>query len=203
MEDVTNSHYDMNLVLVDALLRHLMWTGDMEFAKEVWPALERHLAWEHRLFRRTYASASGKELPLYEAYAAIWASDNLQYNGGGVAHSSAYNVFALRTATKLAKALGKDGSAYVAEAELIHQAMQELLWVPGQGAFGESKDLLGPQTVYANPALWTAYHAIDSGVPGPKQAWQMAAERMAVLRHVPIRGEGVPAGDWHMLPARA
>jgi hypothetical protein len=46
--------------------------------------------------------ASGKELPLYEAYAAIWASDNLQYNGGGAAHSSAYNVFAFRTAAKIA-----------------------------------------------------------------------------------------------------
>ena len=76
----------MNLVFMDMLVRHLMWTGDLEFAREIWPAFERHLAWEHRLFRRTYAGASGKELPLYEAYAAIWASDNLQYNGGGAAH---------------------------------------------------------------------------------------------------------------------
>jgi hypothetical protein len=102
----------MNLVFMDMLLRHLMWTGDMEFAREIWPALQRHLAWEHRLFRRTYKSTSGKELPLYEAYAAIWASDNLQYNGGGAAHSSAYNIFARRTAAKLAHALGEDGSAY-------------------------------------------------------------------------------------------
>ncbi len=100
----------MNLVLMDVLLRHLMWTGDLEFAREMWPALQRHLAWEHRLFRRMYTDADGKELPLYEAYAAIWASDNLQYNGGGAAHSSAYNVFALRTAAKLAKALGEDGT---------------------------------------------------------------------------------------------
>ena len=28
---------------------------------------------------------------LYDAYAAIWASDALQYSGGGVTHSSAYN----------------------------------------------------------------------------------------------------------------
>ncbi len=197
--DLSNNHYDMNLVFMDVLLRHLMWTGDLEFAREVWPALRRHLAWEHRLFRRTYTSAGGKELPLYEAYAAIWASDNLQYNGGGAAHSSAYNVFALRTAARIAKALGEDGSAYEAEADLVHQGMQELLWVSGQGVYGESKDLLGPQTVYTNPALWTVYHTIDSEVPTPKQAWQMVAERLATLKHVPIHGDGVPDGGCYML----
>ncbi len=197
--DLSNNHYDMNMVFMDVLLRHLMWTGDPEFAREVWPALQRHLAWEHRLFRRTYAGADGKQLPLYEAYAAIWASDNLQYNGGGAAHSSAYNVFALRTAAKVAKALGEDGAAYETEAELVHQAMQELLWIPEQGAFGESKDLLGPQTVYTNPALWTVYHTIDSEVPTPRQAWQMVTERLAVLKHVPVHGEGVPDGGWYML----
>jgi len=197
--DLSNNHYDMNLVFFDVLIRHLMWTGDLEFAREIWPAFARHLAWEHRLFRRTYKGAGDKELPLYEAYAAIWASDNLQYNGGGAAHSSAYNVFALRFAARLARALGEDGTAYEAEAELVHEAMQELLWVPGQGAFAESKDLLGPQTVYTNPALWTVYHAIDSEVPTPRQAWQMAAERLAALRHVPVHGDGVPKGEWTML----
>ena len=198
--DISNNHYDMNMVLMDALLRHLRWTGDLDFAREVWPALQLHLAWEHRLFRRTYTGAGGEQLPLYEAYAAIWASDNLQYNGGGAAHSSAYNVFALRAAAKMAKALGEDGSAYEAEAELIHQGMKELLWIPGQGAFGESKDLMEPQTVYTNPALWTVYHTIDSEVPSPRQAWQMAAERLAVLKHVPVHGDGVPYGGWYMLP---
>ena len=197
--DLSNNHYDMNMVFMDVLLRHLMWTGDLEFAKEIWPALQRHLAWEHRLFRRAYTSANGKALPLYEAYAAIWASDNLQYNGAGAAHSSAYNLFAFRFAAKLANLLAEDGAAYAAEAELIHQGMQELLWLPGQGAFGESKDLMEPQTVYTNPALWTVYHTIDSEVPTPRQAWQMAAERLAALKHVPIHGSGVPEGGWFML----
>jgi hypothetical protein len=197
--DVSNNHYDMNMVFIDALLRHLMWTGDLTFAREVWPALQRHLAWEHRLFRRAFADSNGKDLPLYEAYATIWASDNLQYNGGGAAHSSAYNIFAFRSAAKLARALGEDPSAYDAEAELIQQAMLQLLWLPEQGAFAESKDLLGPQTVYNNPALWTVYHTIDSEVPTPRQSWQMAAERLAAIRHVPIHGEGVPTGGWYML----
>jgi hypothetical protein len=175
--DVSNNHYDMNMVFMDVLFRHLMWTGDMQFAREVWPALQRHLAWERRLFRRTFAGGDGKDLPLYEAYATIWASDNLQYNGGGAAHSSAYNIFAFRFAAKLAKALGEDGSAYQAEADLIHQGMQELLWLPAQGAFAESKDLLGRQSIYPNPALWTVYHTIDSEVPEPGKPgrWQPSA----------------------------
>ena len=190
--DLSGNHYDMNMVFMDVLIRHLMWTGDLDFAREIWPAFQRHLAWEHRLFRRTYTTASGKTLPLYEAYAAIWASDNLQYNGGGAAHSSAYNIFAFRFAAALARALGEDPTPYDTEAELIHEAMQQLLWLPEQGAFAESKDLMEPQTVYSNPALWTVYHTIDSEVPTPRQSWQMAAERLAALRHVPIHGEGVP-----------
>jgi hypothetical protein len=191
--DLSNNHYDMNLVFFDVLLRHLMWTGDVDFAREVWPAFQRHLAWEQRLFRRTYKSAGGEELPLYEAYAAIWASDNLQYNGGGAAHSSAYNVFALRAAAKIAALLGEDGSAYAAEAGLIHAAMNELLWVKIRGLMAESKDLLGPQTVYDNPAL---YHTIDSEVPTAKQAWQMCAERLAALKKIPVHGPGVPEGGY-------
>ena len=193
--DLSGNHYDMNMVFMDVLMRHLMWTGDLDFAREIWPAFQRHLAWEHRLFRRTYTTASGKTLPLYEAYAAIWASDNLQYNGGGAAHSSAYNIFAFRFAARLARALGEDPTPYETEADLIHEGMQQLLWLPAQGAFAESKDLMQPQTVYSNPALWTVYHTIDSEVPTPRQAWQMAAERLAALRHVPIHGEGVPPNE--------
>ena len=77
--------------------------------------------------------------------------------------------------------------------------MTELLWLPEQGAFAESKDLMEPQTAYSNPALWTVYHTIDSEVPTPRQAWQMAAERLAALRHVPIHGEGVPNESLYML----
>jgi len=36
----------------------------MEFARESWPVIERHIAWERRLFR---ASSAPDKLPLYEA----------------------------------------------------------------------------------------------------------------------------------------
>jgi hypothetical protein len=196
--DLSHNHYDMNLVFFDALLRHLRWTGDTAFATEAWPALERHLAWEQRLFRRTF-HAGQDELPLYEAYACIWASDNLQYNGAGVAHSSAYNYIAHRWSAELAQQLGKNSAPWEEESNKIHAAMNRLLWLPEQGCMGEAKDLLGPQSVYCSPALWTVYHAIDSEVVTRKQAWQMLEERLHALEHVPVHGPGVPDGNLYML----
>ncbi len=197
--DVSKNHYDMNLVFFDGFLRHLRWTGDLEFARQVWPAFERHLAWEKRLFRREFKDSKGEPLPLYEAYACIWASDNLQYNGGGAAHSSAYNCFSHREAAGICKALGKDASEYEEEAEKILQGMIELLWLHEQGAFAEAKDILTRQKVYTSPALWTMYHTIDSEVADARQAWQMAEERLAALEKVPVQGEGVPADGGYML----
>ncbi len=197
--DVSNNHYDMNLVFFDGFLRHLRWTGDVEFAREVWPAFERHLAWERRLFRREFKDRGGETLPLDEAYACIWASDNLQYNGGGAAHSSAYNYFSHKNAAGIAEALGERANEYETEAEEILRGMNELLWMRQQGAMAEAKDILTEQKVYTSPALWTLYHTIDSEAADPRQAWQMAEERLAALRHVPVHGEGVPADGGYML----
>lgn len=39
----------MNLVFISQLLWHYRWTGDVNFIRESWPVLERHLAWETEL----------------------------------------------------------------------------------------------------------------------------------------------------------
>lgn len=39
--DMANAHYDMNAGFIDALFRHLAWTGDLEFARQSWPVIER------------------------------------------------------------------------------------------------------------------------------------------------------------------
>ena len=153
--DLSKNHYDMNLVAVDAFFRHLLWTGDLNYARQMWPVIERHLAWERRLFRREFGP---EKLPLYEAYAAIWASDDLNYNGGGTAHASAYNYFANAMAARVATLIGKDPSIYQHEAGLILRGMNKYLWLSDSGTFGESKDLLGLQQVHPNGGLWTFYH---------------------------------------------
>ncbi|TWI62638.1 uncharacterized protein DUF4450 [Pseudoduganella lurida] len=197
--DLSKSHYDMNLVFVDALLRHLLWTGDAAFAKAAWPVLERHLAWERRLFRREFGPA---KLPLYDAYAAIWASDELYYNGGGVTHTSAYNAWHNEMAARIAPLAGKDPAPYLAEAAAIRRGMREQLWMPDRGAFGEYRDLLGAQQLHPSYGLWTFYHTLDSHVPTPFEAARMAADLDRQAHPIPVRGPGVPADrPYRMLPS--
>jgi hypothetical protein len=195
--DMSKNHYDMNLVAVDAFFRHLLWTGDTNYAREMWPVIERHLAWERRLFRREFGP---DKLPLYEAYAAIWASDDLNYDGGGTAHASAYNFFANTMAARVAKITGKDPTIYQNEADLILRGMNKYLWLADQGNFAESKDLLGLQLVHPNSGLWTFYHTIDSEVPTPQQAWQMSRWIDNNIAHIPIRGANVPDENLFTLP---
>ncbi|HET7535923.1 MAG TPA: DUF4450 domain-containing protein [Candidatus Didemnitutus sp.] len=193
--DLSNSHYDMNLVFIDGLFRHLLWTGDVELAKQMWPVIERHLAWERRLFRREFGP---DKLPLYEAYAAIWASDDLQYSGGGTAHASAYNYWHNQMAAQIAPLVGADPAPYAREAGLIARGMRELLW--SNGHFAESKDWLGSQLVHPSAGLWTFYHTMDSGLPGESEAASMAAEILG-RTSIPVRGPGVPAdAKYGMLP---
>ncbi len=193
--DMTDRHYDMNLVAVDAFFRHLLWTGDLHFAQEMWPTIERHLAWERRLFRREFGP---DKLPLYEAYAAIWASDDLAYNGGGATHASAYNLYHNQLAARVAHLIGQDATPYEHEAALIAKGMREQLWLPDRGWFAEWKDLLGEQRVHPNAAAWTFYHTIDSEVPTPFEAWQMSRFVDTQIVRIPLRGSNVPRGNFTM-----
>jgi hypothetical protein len=195
--DISKSHYDMNLVYIDALFRHIFETGDLACARSVWPVIQRHLAWEQRLFRRPFGP---NNLPLYEAYAAIWASDDLEYEGGGAAHSSAYNYYHNMMAARLAKLLGEDPAPYESEAALIRQAMHDELWLPNLGWYAENKDLLGLQLVHPHPALWTFYHTVDSQAATPFEAWQMSRYVDTQIAHIPIQGPGVPDGGYFTLP---
>ncbi|WP_121119612.1 DUF4450 domain-containing protein [Croceibacterium ferulae] len=196
--DLANAHYDMNAVFVDALFRHIAWTGDLDFAREAWPAIQRHLAWERRLFRRPFGPDG---LPLYEAYAQIWASDDIGYNGGGVAYASAYNLFHNRQAARLARALGEDAAPYEAEAEAIGQGMRAHLWLPERGQFAEYRDWLGEQAAHPAAGLWSFYHVLDSGVPDRQEAWRMAEAIGRTMPLLPVGGPGVPQDRRHGLYA--
>ncbi|UDF05709.1 DUF4450 domain-containing protein [Asticcacaulis sp. AND118] len=187
--DLSNTHYDMNIGFFDAMFRHLLWTGDVEYARRVWPVIERHLAWEKRLFRREFGP---EKLPLYEAYAAIWASDDMQYSGGGTAYTTAYNLYHNRMAARVARLIGKDPAPYEAEADLIARGMQTYLWMEDRGAYGEFRDYLGKQMLHPSYGVWSFYHSIDSGAPDALQAARMAADLERSLRPLPVTGEGVP-----------
>ncbi|MBV4355990.1 DUF4450 domain-containing protein [Pinibacter aurantiacus] len=177
-------HYDMNLVFIDELLNHFNYTGDTNYVREMWPLLERHLAWEKRNFD---ADGDG----LYDAYACIWASDALQYSGGGVTHSSAYNYRANKTAAMLSGMIGKDATPYKNEADKIWKAMQAHLWLNDKGWFAEYKDKMGQQLVHPSAGLWTVYHAIDEGVPDAFQSYQLLRYVDNEIPHIPVVAKGM------------
>ncbi|MBH8558946.1 DUF4450 domain-containing protein [Hymenobacter negativus] len=190
--DFRPHHYDMNLVFIDELLRHFNWTGDLQFAREMWPVLQRHLAWEKRNFDPDNDG-------LYDAYAAIWASDALQYSGGAVTHTSAYNYFANQKAAELARLLGENPAPYRQEAQHIHQALQSRLWLPAQGWYAEYQDALGLQRLHTAAGLWTIYHALDSEVPDAFQAYQALRYVDAEIPHIPVRAAGLPDAGYYLL----
>jgi hypothetical protein len=177
-------HYDMNLVYIDQMLRHYAWTDDIGFMKETWPVLKRHLEWETRNFD---SDRDG----LYDAYAATWASDAIQYSGGGVAHSSAYNYYAFKKAAEIATLLGEDPSPYRREAEKILNAMNTILWMPDIGSYAEFKDALGNRLLHPAAGLWTIYHGMDSETMDPFQAYQSMRYIDTKIPHIPIRANGL------------
>ena len=180
-------HYDMALGFVDLLLRHLMWTSDLDFAREVWPFLERHLEWEKRCFDRE---------GLYEGYAAIWASDALTYNGGGTAHASAYNLWHREMAGRIADLIGADATPHRAEADRIRAAMQRRLWLEPEGTMAEYEERAGLRRPHGSAALWTFYHTMDSQAVSPTQAARMAQHLARTAVRIPVEGNGVPPGSW-------
>ena len=115
------------------------------------------------MFRRPFENGNA---PLYEAYAAIWASDDLEYDGGGVTHASAYNYYHNTMAARVAALIGEDPTPYQKEADLIRNS----------------------------PAVWTFYHAVDEEAATPFEAWQMSRYVDTQIPHIPIRGPGVPEG---------
>lgn len=177
-------HYDMNLVYIDELLWHLNWTGDMEYARKVFPVIKRHLAWEKNTF-----DADGD--CLYDAYCCIWASDALQYNGGAVTHSSAYNYRANRMAAEIAGKIGEDPEPYRKEAEGILAAINETLWLQDRGWWAEFKDNMGKGMIHPDAAAWTVYHSIDSDIHDPFKAYQATRYVDNYLPHIPVLADGL------------
>ncbi len=185
-------HYDMNLVYIDELLWHFNWTGDLDFVKKMWPVIQRHLAWEKRNFDPDNDG-------LYDAYAAIWASDALYYGGGAVTHSTAYNYRANVMAARIAPLINEDPIPYQKEAAKILNAVNHQLWMPGKGVYAEYKDVKGLKNNHPAAALWTIYHIIDSDLPDPFQAYQSLRYIDQEIPHLPISSAGLPAGKFYTL----
>jgi len=183
-------HYDMNLAFFDQLFSHFNYTGDKEFLKKMWPTMVRHMNWEKRNFKRG---------DLYDAYAAIWASDALQYSGGKVTHTSAYNYRANREMAKLAKIIGENPQPYEQEADAILKAMKNQLWIKDKGYFAEYKDALGNQIVHDKPGIWSIYHVSDAFILNEFENYQ----NLQYINHhtpkIPVTVKGAQNKDYYTL----
>lgn len=177
-------HYDMNLCYIDELLWHLNWTGDIAYAKQMWPVLTKHLAWEKLNFDPDNDG-------LYDAYACIWASDALYYNSGAVTHSSAYNYRANKMAADIAAKIGEDPTPYRTQAGKILHALNARLWLPAQGHWAEYQDFMGHQRLHPSAGVWTIYHALDSEVANPFQAYQALRYVDTEIPHIPVQADGL------------
>ncbi|WP_203558309.1 DUF4450 domain-containing protein [Bacteroides sp. 224] len=177
-------HYDMNLCYIDELLWHFNWTGDLEYARKMWPVLTRHLAWEKLNFDPDNDG-------LYDAYACIWASDALYYNSGAVTHSSAYNYRANKMTARIAELIGEDPTPYKKEADLILKGLNSRLWLPTKGHWAEFQDFMGHRRLHENAGVWTIYHALDSDVADPFQAYQATRYVDTEIPHIPVTGDGL------------
>jgi hypothetical protein len=177
-------HYDMNLCYIDELLWHLNWTGDLNYARKIWPVIKRSLAWEKRNY-------DPDDDGLYDAYACIWASDALYYNSGAVTHSSAYNYRANRLAAMIAEKIGEDPVPYKKEAEKILNALNKRLWMPAKGHWAEYQDFMGRKRLHESAAVWTIYHSLDSDIADPFQAYQAMHYVDTEIPHISVRGTGL------------
>ena len=173
------SHYDMNMVYADAMVRHFLHTGDKESMRKLFPVLKRHLDWEKLNF-----DPDGDHL--YDAYCCIWASDALYYGGGAVTHSSAYNYFANLMAARVAEAIGEDPTPYLNESSAIAAAVDSVLWIPSKGTWAEFRDLGGHSRLHPYPAVWTIYHAIDSDLGDPFKRYAATCYIDREIPHVPV-----------------
>lgn len=183
------SHYDMNLVYVDALLRHFRHTGDTAAMRQLFPVVKLHLEWEKRNF-----DPDGDHL--YDAYCCIWASDALYYSGGAVTHSSAYNMFANRLTARLAEAIGEDPTPYRREADAIAAAIDSTLWLPERGHWAEYRDAGGHRRLHSSAAVWTIYHAIDSEIADPFKEYAATTYVDREIPHIPVVGEGFDSDNY-------
>lgn len=176
--------YDMQQVYMDQLMWHLLWMGDLVFAREMWHVVVDHLDWEKRCF-------DPDEDGLYENFANILISDAVHYSGSACTQASAYNYRAFRLAARLAELIGEDPTPFQKEADKIRTAMNEVLWMPQLGWFAEYRDLLGLKRLHPSAMLPSVYLPIDSDVPDMFQAYQMLRYVDTQIEHIPIESDSM------------
>jgi len=63
-----------------------------------------------------------------------------------------------------------------------------------ESVYAEYQDALGHQIKHDHPAVWTIYHALDSEVPDPFQAYLCMRYVDEQIPHIPVTAKGLGNG---------
>jgi hypothetical protein len=173
--------YNMQEVFMDQLIAECRWTGDPDFIKMVFPALQRHIAWENRCFD---ADNDG----LFENYANFWASDGVFAAGAGCLLASAYNYRANLAAYEFSLFLNSADESYRIRAERIQAAVRSRLWLAASGHPAECVDTWGAGLVHESVSLPSLVHAAESGIFDEFELYQALQYTETTLERLTVEG---------------
>ena len=63
-----------------------------------------------------------------------------------------------------------------------------------KGCWAEYQDFMGHRRLHESPGLWTIYHALDSDVADPFQAYQATRYVDTEIPHIPVYADGLEEG---------
>ena len=145
---------------VEQVWNHYRWTGNKQFARDLWPMVKKAVAWERRNHN---PSGDG----LFYSFYPYWNADSMGVPAkSAVATSTAYGM--LMAAAGLGEAAGDATAAqdYRALAEKTHAAAERELWNEKAGALVS----IGADSLsYSHPHSWEETLAINMGLLDPVQ----------------------------------
>ncbi len=162
---------DATPLFVTLAAEYLRWTADVDFARELWPAVERALAWMW-----TVGEAQGRGYLTYERRSPVglpnqgWkdSNDSVMHADGQLAEApialaevQGYQYAALLGAAGMAEALGReaDAPALRARARRLQERFETDFWLPDEAFYALALDREGApcRVISSNPGhlLWT------------------------------------------------
>lgn len=148
--------------LVIAVWDYLRWTGDLDFARRVYPTCREGLL--------EYVPAIGGPDPRYPL------GDGMVERLGMGSHkldSACYVIAGLRALSRLAAALGDpEAEAYAARADAVNAAFEQDWWLEDEGLYADSMHSDGRLQLDGH---WTVALPVQLGLASPERASRVLA----------------------------
>ncbi len=159
-----------SMLVMTALYQYYLYTGDLAFVRQHWPAVLRQMAWD--------AQQVGSD-GLFMISSADGADWNVEVTSGQLTYVNAVYAQALSSAAKLARALGHTRQArqYLRAAAAVRKAVNARLWDRRAGIYDASTTERGAVVQDANVT------AILAGIPSRTRARGIIGVLRRRLRH--------------------